>query len=142
MRLPKDEQAALDHAVEKLAALGPRLPYPHQSAVQGQRGLRELRPRGGRSPWRALYERRGGAFYSDAAAALILYFVLRRRIERAPGALFLAYLGLYSLGRFWVEGLRTDSLMLGQLRVAQVVSVVSVLLAIIGIPLLARRRRA
>jgi len=73
---------------------------------------------------------------------LILGFVLRRRLERAPGALFLAYLGLYSLGRFWVEGLRTDSLMLGQLRVAQVVSVVSVLLAIIGIPLLARRRRA
>jgi mRNA-degrading endonuclease RelE of RelBE toxin-antitoxin system len=36
MRLPKDEQAALDHAVEKLAALGPRLPYQHQSAVQGQ----------------------------------------------------------------------------------------------------------
>ena len=73
---------------------------------------------------------------------LILGFVLRRRLERAPGALFLAYLGLYALGRFWVEGLRTDSLMLGQLRVAQVVSVLSVLLAIIGIPLLARRRRA
>jgi hypothetical protein len=68
MRLPNDEQAALDHAVEKLAALGPRLPYPHQSAVQGQRGLRELRPRGGRSPWRGLYERRGGAFVIAAVA--------------------------------------------------------------------------
>jgi len=59
-----------------------------------------------------------------------------------PEAGNVTYLGLYALGRFWVEGLRTDSLMLGQLRVAQVVSVVSVLLAIIGIPLLARRRRA
>jgi hypothetical protein len=68
MRLPKDEQAALDHAVEKLAALGPRLPYPHQSAVKGHQGLRELRPRGGRSPWRALYERRGGAFVIAAVA--------------------------------------------------------------------------
>jgi hypothetical protein len=68
MRLPRDEQAALDHAAEKLAALGPRLPYPHQSAVKGQRGLRELRPRGGRSPWRALYERRGGAFVVAAIA--------------------------------------------------------------------------
>jgi mRNA-degrading endonuclease RelE of RelBE toxin-antitoxin system len=29
MRLPAYEQVALDHAVEKLAALGPRLPYPH-----------------------------------------------------------------------------------------------------------------
>ena len=59
-----------------------------------------------------------------------------------PGALFLAYLGLYSLGRFWVEGLRTDSLMLGSLRVAQLVSVVAVVVAAIGIPLLLRRRPA
>jgi hypothetical protein len=60
--------AALDHAVEKLAMLGPQLPYPHQSAVHGHRGLRELRPRGGRSRWRALYERRGGAFVIAAIA--------------------------------------------------------------------------
>jgi hypothetical protein len=45
MRLPRDEQAALDHAVEKLAALGPRLPYPHQSAVKGQRAVRLARRR-------------------------------------------------------------------------------------------------
>ncbi|HXV93878.1 MAG TPA: prolipoprotein diacylglyceryl transferase family protein, partial [Pseudonocardia sp.] len=62
--------------------------------------------------------------------------------ERAPGALFLAYLGLYSLGRFWVEGLRTDSLMLGSFRVAQLVSVVAVAVAAIGIPILLRRRPA
>lgn len=73
---------------------------------------------------------------------LILYFVLRRRFERAPGALFLAYLGLYSLGRFWVEGLRTDSLMLGSLRVAQLVSVAAVAVAAVGIPILLRRRPA
>jgi phosphatidylglycerol:prolipoprotein diacylglycerol transferase len=75
-------------------------------------------------------------------AFLLLYFVLRRRLERAPGALFLAYLGLYSLGRFWVEGLRTDSLMLGSMRVAQLVSVVAVAVAAIGIPILMRRRAA
>jgi hypothetical protein len=68
MRLPKDEQAAADHAVEKLVTLGPRLPYPHQSAVQGERGLRELRPRGGRSPWGALYKRRGSIFVLAALA--------------------------------------------------------------------------
>ena len=77
----------------------------------------------------------------NAAAFLLLYFVLRRRFERAPGALFLAYLGLYSLGRFWVEGLRTDSLMLGSLRVAQLVSVAAVIVAAVGIPILLRRRR-
>jgi phosphatidylglycerol:prolipoprotein diacylglycerol transferase len=71
---------------------------------------------------------------------LVLYLVLRRRLERAPGALFLAYIGLYSLGRFWVEGLRTDSLMLGSLRVAQLVSVAAVAVAAVGIPILLRRR--
>jgi phosphatidylglycerol:prolipoprotein diacylglycerol transferase len=76
----------------------------------------------------------------NAGAFLLLYFVLRRRLERAPGALFLAYLGIYSLGRFWVEGLRTDSLMLGSLRIAQLVSVGAVVVAAVGIPILLRRR--
>lgn len=61
-RLPAAEKNALDHAVEKLEAFGPRLPYPHQSAVRGADNLRELRPRGGRSPWRAFYRRIGNAF--------------------------------------------------------------------------------
>ena len=52
--LPKVERNALIHAVEKLEAFGPQLGYPHTSAVQGFTGLRELRPRAGRSPWRAL----------------------------------------------------------------------------------------
>lgn len=34
---------------------------PHTSQVKGTRtGIRELRPRSGRSPWRALYRRVGG----------------------------------------------------------------------------------
>ncbi len=46
----------------KLAAFGPQLGYPHSSAVRGVVGLRELRPRGGRSAWRALYRRIGDVF--------------------------------------------------------------------------------
>jgi hypothetical protein len=68
MQLPRDEQLALDHAVGKLAAIGPALPYPHQSAVKAGQGLRELRPRGGRSRWRALYDRRGDTFVVAAVA--------------------------------------------------------------------------
>lgn len=56
------EKAALINAEAKLAALGPGLPYPHSSAVQSADRLRELRPRGGRSPWRALYRQIGGEF--------------------------------------------------------------------------------
>lgn len=60
----KAERAAIQHAVQKLVSEGPRLPHPHQSAVKGKdgKGLRELRPRGGRSPWRPLYRQRGSRF--------------------------------------------------------------------------------
>jgi hypothetical protein len=67
MQLPRDDRLALDHAVGKLAAIGPALPYPAPERRQG-RGLRELRPRGGRSRWRALYDRRGDTFVIAAVA--------------------------------------------------------------------------
>ena len=54
-RLIPAERVAVLHAVEKLAALGPALPFPHQSNIQGASGLRELRPRAGRSRWRGIY---------------------------------------------------------------------------------------
>ena len=78
----------------------------------------------------------------DFVVFLILFFVFRRRFERAPGALFLTYLGLYSVGRFMTEALRTDALMLGPIRVAQLASVVGVALALVGVPMLLRRTRA
>jgi hypothetical protein len=55
-------RAAVMHSVDKLAALGPALPFPHQSNVQRAEGLRELRPRAGRSRWRALYGRVADVF--------------------------------------------------------------------------------
>lgn len=61
-RLPAAERNALINADRKLQALGPQLPYPHSSAVKGADRLRELRPRGGRSPWRSLYRQIGDAF--------------------------------------------------------------------------------
>jgi phosphatidylglycerol:prolipoprotein diacylglycerol transferase len=78
----------------------------------------------------------------DLALFLVLAFWLRRRLEPAPGALFLAYVGLYSLGRFFTEALRTDALMLGPIRMAQLVSVLGVMLAVVGLPLLLRRARS
>lgn len=50
---------AIRRAVEKLQALGPALAFPHQSGVKAGMGLRELRPRGGRSVWRPLYRQIG-----------------------------------------------------------------------------------
>jgi phosphatidylglycerol:prolipoprotein diacylglycerol transferase len=71
----------------------------------------------------------------------VLCVALRDRLERAPGALFLAYLGLYSMGRLVTEGLRTDPLMLGPLRVAQLVSLLGMAVALVGVPLMMRHRR-
>lgn len=58
--LPPGERAAMLAAIEKLMVRGNQLSYPHSSAVRGtSSALRELRPRGGRSAWRAFYRRIG-----------------------------------------------------------------------------------
>ncbi len=49
------------------------------------------------------------------------------------GTLFFVYIATYSLGRVWIEGLRMDSLMLGLLRVAQLVSLGGVIIGLIGL---------
>ena len=78
----------------------------------------------------------------DFVVFSLLMFVLRHRLERARGSLSLAYLGLYSIGRLIVEGLRTDSLMLGPIRVAQLVSGIGIAAAIVGVPLLLKHSRS
>lgn len=56
--LPAGERRAVMTAVAKLEAFGDRLGAPHTSQVKGSwAGIRELRPRSGRSPWRVLYRR-------------------------------------------------------------------------------------
>jgi len=60
--IPPKERVAIANVEEKLGVLGPGLPFPHQSSVQGGEGLRELRPRAGRSVWRPLYCRIGDVF--------------------------------------------------------------------------------
>jgi phosphatidylglycerol---prolipoprotein diacylglyceryl transferase len=54
----------------------------------------------------------------------LIYFTNRKKVD---GEVFLHYLILYSAGRFFIEGLRTDSLMVGALRTAQVVSILMIL---------------
>lgn len=43
--------------------------------------------------------------------------------KKSEGEVFFLYLILYSFGRFFIEGLRTDSLMIGPFRTAQLISV-------------------
>jgi phosphatidylglycerol:prolipoprotein diacylglycerol transferase len=77
----------------------------------------------------------------DLLVFALLVRVFRNRLARAPGALFLAYVGLYSLGRFFTEALRTDALMLGPIRIAQLVSGLALVASLLAVPVLLRRSR-
>ncbi|AYA77896.1 prolipoprotein diacylglyceryl transferase [Bacillus sp. Y1] len=54
-----------------------------------------------------------------------------RRVNLRQGEIFLSYVIWYSIGRFFVEGMRTDSLMLTEsLRIAQTISIALIVLAV------------
>ncbi|MGN7176044.1 prolipoprotein diacylglyceryl transferase [Paenibacillus sp. FSL R5-0490] len=61
-----------------------------------------------------------------------IILILLRRANLRRGELFLSYVIWYSIGRFFVEGLRTDSLMLTEnLRIAQTISIVLIIVALV-----------
>lgn len=54
-----------------------------------------------------------------------ILLIIFRKFQPKQGEVFLAYVVWYSIGRFFIEGMRTDSLMLTDtLRIAQVISIV------------------
>lgn len=74
-------------------------------------------------------------------AGFILLSLWSKR-RKYDGQIFLMYLGWYGIERFFVEGLRTDSLMMGNIRVSQMLSAVLVAVSVIlQIVLFFRRRR-
>lgn len=61
----------------------------------------------------------------------VIILLSLRKVNLRRGELFLTYVFWYSIGRFYIEGLRTDSLMLTEsLRIAQVISIVLIAVAI------------
>lgn len=61
----------------------------------------------------------------------VIILLLLRKANLRQGELFLSYVIWYSIGRFFIEGLRTDSLMLTEtLRMAQVISVALIVIAV------------
>ena len=64
---------------------------------------------------------------------LCIFLVIFEKKRKKPfnGQIILLYIILYSLERFFVEGLRTDSLMIGSLRQAQVISIAVFVLGIV-----------
>ena len=68
---------------------------------------------------------------------LLLWFRKRKKLE---GEVFFLYMVLYGIGRFWIEGLRTDSLMLGSFRISQVLALLFAMS--FGIAFFIRRKKA
>jgi phosphatidylglycerol:prolipoprotein diacylglycerol transferase len=73
----------------------------------------------------------------DVMVFVLLMVLFFRSLQGKPklkiGTLVLLYLPAYSLGRLWIEALRTDSLMLGSLKMAQVISLLGIGLGLAGL---------
>lgn len=79
-----------------------------------------------------LYE----SIWNLGVLGLLLYLFfwgLKHGDRLKTGTIFLTYWVTYSLGRVWIEGLRTDSLMIGGLRIAQLVSLTGIALGVLGL---------
>jgi phosphatidylglycerol:prolipoprotein diacylglycerol transferase len=75
-------------------------------------------------------------FYESSWNIILLVALLSyRKHKKCDGEIFLLYLIGYGIGRFWVEGLRTDQLLIGSTHIAisQVVAILSIIMGIIGI---------
>ena len=71
---------------------------------------------------------------------IVLVTLALKKKEKDSGIVLAGYGILYSIGRFFIEGLRTDSLMVFGLRTAQIVSVISIILGIILILWIKRKK--
>ena len=60
----------------------------------------------------------------DLTGFVLLLLIRHRPHFLKQGEVFLAYVAWYAAGRFVIEGMRTDSLMLGQIRVSQLLSAI------------------
>lgn len=67
----------------------------------------------------------------NVLVCLLLLYMLKKVSKK--GVIFFSYIGLYSVARFFIEGLRTDSLMLGSIRMAQLVSIIGVVIWVAGV---------
>lgn len=79
----------------------------------------------------------GGVYYHptflyesswNLIVCIILLIILYRKSNNDNGIVIASYIILYSLGRGVIEGLRTDSLMIGSIRVAQLASIAGILI--------------
>ena len=79
------------------------------------------------------YAYRTPTFLIESIACIIIFIILiviRNKKKIKSGQVVSIYLFLYGIERFFVEGLRTDSLMFFDLRIAQLVSIFMIVVGI------------
>lgn len=66
---------------------------------------------------------------------LLISLLIYRKYKKGNGEIFFLYIAGYGLGRFWIEGLRTDQLVVPVINIAasQIVAVLSIVAGIIGV---------
>ena len=83
-------------------------------------------------------------FYFESIWCLIgfiMLLIIRKKDNfRHKGLLLFVYFIWYGIGRFFIEGLRTDSLYLGSFRISQIVSIILILMGVIGIVYMRRKK--
>ena len=63
----------------------------------------------------------------------IIILLIRKLTKRKTGIMTCSYFIWYGIGRFLIEGLRTDSLYLGIFRISQIISIMLITIGIVGI---------
>ena len=63
----------------------------------------------------------------------IILLLISKYTKRKEGIVTYSYFIWYGIGRLFIEGLRTDSLYIGSIRVSQLVSIILILIGLIGI---------
>lgn len=63
----------------------------------------------------------------------IILITIRKLTKRKDGIMTFSYFIWYGIGRLFIEGLRTDSLYLGDFRISQLVSIILIITGILGI---------
>lgn len=66
----------------------------------------------------------------DVGIFIFLFFFLSKK-RKFPGQMATLYIVLYSIGRFMIESLRTDSLYFGPIKTAQLISVIGIVIALL-----------
>ncbi len=64
---------------------------------------------------------------------ILIYFGFKKFGRKKRGDMAYAYIVWYGVVRFFVEGLRTDSLMMGPIRIAQLISIFGIILGVLGL---------